>query len=861
MTSTDPSSPASGSGRGGSDAASSFAIPAGDAPAQADPSSPAAAPPALYSVRGEFDGATVVLTGATGYVGSLVLEQLLRTTDVRRVYALMRGRRGASAADRLRDTLDGPLFVLLRGRPALLQKVVAVESDMDLPGLGLSPEDRAALTREAEVVIHCAADIRLEVDVQTTLRSNYDGTKKVLELAGDAFAGGAGPLRAHVHVSSAFVNMNRPRGSSVAERIYLMRHGAAADAGAAAAGAGAAASSWSSAAAAAAARVEEAVTDGPAATASTGPPHDAVDCEALVAELMDLEPAAAEARAESLCARWDYANNYAFGKNLAEQLVAARYRRGLLPPRGTCIVRPSLVAAVARAPHPGYVGNFAGPIGGVAAMITGLYGPLDGIASQPLGVWDIIPGDVVATAVVAAAAAASAGAAGTIARAAQAAREGRCDSVADALVEAAAAAAGASPASFDGASGSASPSPSSAAAATMVPRSLAAKLMSAASIGSASAAAADGAASGRSPFSAAAAASSSVSPDGSHPDSPGSPENSQQQQAPRGSLARFCSSTSLPPLASGRAPASRNNSSADLSPAARLAAAARAGSAALAPNGGSSNSSNSSSNSKLLIVHACTSSTYPVTLMENWNAAAEFITAHPPPFSLRGRRSVLPRMPPSFEPSLERVRRTDRRTGAKVDLLCALLRLAGDKRGAAKLSAGFGSIVVQNNGRTDRSLTFETHGLMALEAALCAEERPQRMLVWRPGPAPGDVLALSASYLEAGRGERGQATSAAAPVVAPSDLPPVSWRAFLLTQAAGVYGAMFRRAVDREADAGAELQRRQRQAWWRRPLGRAGAPETWASASSAKRAGGAWGAAASMGVVRHDFVLVKPLKA
>jgi hypothetical protein len=255
--------------------------------------------------------------------------------------------------------------------------------------------------------------------------------------------------------------------------------------------------------------------------------------------------------------------------------------------------------------------------------------------------------------------------------------------------------------------------------------------------------------------------------------------------------------------------------------------------------------------------------------MENWNAAAEFITAHPPPFSLRGRKSVIPRMAPSFEPSLERVKKTDKQTGAKVNFLCALLRLFGDHRGAAKLSAGFASIVVQNNGRTDRSLTFETHGLLALEAALCADERPQRMMVWRPGPAPADVLALSASYREAAEEAQVVADGAAAsatpaPVVAPADLPPVSWRSFLLTQAAGVYGAMFRRAVPREVDAGAELRRRQRQAWWRRPLGIAGEPQSWSAkkvASGQPVVDGAWGAASSMGVIRHNFVLVKPLKA
>jgi hypothetical protein len=34
----------------------------------------------------------------------------------------------------------------------------------------------------------------------------------------------------------------------------------------------------------------------------------------------------------------------------------------------------------------------------------------------------------------------------------------------------------------------------------------------------------------------------------------------------------------------------------------------------------------------LLIVHAATSSTYPITLMEGWNYLLPFLEAHPPPF-------------------------------------------------------------------------------------------------------------------------------------------------------------------------------------------------------------------------------------
>lgn len=63
-----------------------------------------------YSIKAEFDDAVVLITGASGYIGSVVLEQLLRTTNVARVYLLLRPRRGQSIQQRAKALLQGPLF-------------------------------------------------------------------------------------------------------------------------------------------------------------------------------------------------------------------------------------------------------------------------------------------------------------------------------------------------------------------------------------------------------------------------------------------------------------------------------------------------------------------------------------------------------------------------------------------------------------------------------------------------------------------------------------------------------------------------------------------------------------------------------
>jgi fatty acyl-CoA reductase len=176
--------------------------------------------PKTYSIQEHFAGSTVLLTGSSGYVGALTLEKLLRSTDIKRIYVLLRAKRGESAQARLAKQLQqSAIMHLLRGNP-VLDKVVAVCGDMMLPELGISVDDRRMLQREVNTVIHCAADIRLEAGIQQLLTANYEGTRQLLKLAASF-----DNLTAFVHVSSAYTNMNAPSGSLVKEAIYPLKYG------------------------------------------------------------------------------------------------------------------------------------------------------------------------------------------------------------------------------------------------------------------------------------------------------------------------------------------------------------------------------------------------------------------------------------------------------------------------------------------------------------------------------------------------------------------------------------------------------------------------------------------------------------
>jgi fatty acyl-CoA reductase len=175
----------------------------------------------MYSIKSHFSGSTVLLTGASGYIGSLVLEKLLRTTRPKRIYVLLRSKNGQDTSSRLLKLFQSsPVFHLIRGRESLLALATPVAGDVLQPGLGLSESDLETLQREVDTIIHCAADIRLESPIQETLRANFEGTRKVLELAR-----GVHSLTSFVHVSTAFSNFNQPSGAVIAEKIYPLHYG------------------------------------------------------------------------------------------------------------------------------------------------------------------------------------------------------------------------------------------------------------------------------------------------------------------------------------------------------------------------------------------------------------------------------------------------------------------------------------------------------------------------------------------------------------------------------------------------------------------------------------------------------------
>jgi len=175
-----------------------------------------------------FESACVLLTGASGCVGKPFLAKLLlgRVGLPRKIYLILRAKGGKPAQDRVSELLDSPAFDQHRmelGGEGLLRlvsgRVVALDGDLSADGLGLSDEHRRQVISDCDVLISCAASVGFNEKLSFMRNANTLGALRMLQLARECQASHGG-VRAFVHVSTAYVNVDRAGGSVVREKLY-----------------------------------------------------------------------------------------------------------------------------------------------------------------------------------------------------------------------------------------------------------------------------------------------------------------------------------------------------------------------------------------------------------------------------------------------------------------------------------------------------------------------------------------------------------------------------------------------------------------------------------------------------------------
>ena len=125
------------------------------------------------------------ITGATGFLGTALVERILRCVPEAEITVLVRPGRRADAAARLaREIIRNDCFNRLREElgdgfaAEVARRVTAVPGDVGQDGLGLDDAGRAALAA-ADIVIHSAATVSFDAPLTQAVEINMLGPTRV----------------------------------------------------------------------------------------------------------------------------------------------------------------------------------------------------------------------------------------------------------------------------------------------------------------------------------------------------------------------------------------------------------------------------------------------------------------------------------------------------------------------------------------------------------------------------------------------------------------------------------------------------------------------------------------------------------
>ncbi|OXU23253.1 hypothetical protein TSAR_012798 [Trichomalopsis sarcophagae] len=166
------------------------------------------------SIPAFYAGRSIFVTGATGFMGKVLIEKLLWSCpDIQEIFLLMRPKKNMSIDDRLRKMLTLPLFDRLReNHPEAFDKLIPVQGDVSAEGLGLPAVERRVIIERVSIVFHVAASVRFDDPIRDAIFMNTRSTRDVCILAANMKK-----LVALMHVSSTYSHTDK---YVVEEKLY-----------------------------------------------------------------------------------------------------------------------------------------------------------------------------------------------------------------------------------------------------------------------------------------------------------------------------------------------------------------------------------------------------------------------------------------------------------------------------------------------------------------------------------------------------------------------------------------------------------------------------------------------------------------
>ncbi|XP_076910498.1 fatty acyl-CoA reductase 2, chloroplastic-like [Bidens hawaiensis] len=152
------------------------------------------------------------VTGATGFLGKVFIEKILRTVpDVGKIYILIKAKNAKAAMERLKnEIIDIELFKSLQQtygksyQSFMLSKLVPVIGNVCETNLGLDEDTADVIAKDVDIIVNSAANTTFDERYDVALDTNTGGPSRLM-----SFAKRCKKLNLFLQVSTAYVNGQR----------------------------------------------------------------------------------------------------------------------------------------------------------------------------------------------------------------------------------------------------------------------------------------------------------------------------------------------------------------------------------------------------------------------------------------------------------------------------------------------------------------------------------------------------------------------------------------------------------------------------------------------------------------------------
>jgi len=172
---------------------------------------------ARLKARGKSPRLTVLLTGATGFLGKEILCQAAEDRRIAHLVAIVR-------PEKLRDPKTKEVVKVLspQERGALLlkrlyikgakaKKFRFIDGDIEKPFLGVAPAELAQLEKTVTNAVHCAASVSFDDTYENSYRANVLGAKNALEFALHLQNAKGSPFIHHIAIETSYIHGRKKR--------------------------------------------------------------------------------------------------------------------------------------------------------------------------------------------------------------------------------------------------------------------------------------------------------------------------------------------------------------------------------------------------------------------------------------------------------------------------------------------------------------------------------------------------------------------------------------------------------------------------------------------------------------------------